>query len=78
MDIRPGDVLSDSRSDWEVISPPFCTRAGGIVYVRVRKVDQPDWTNLLTEPEQRHYALARLTLTLSWAPCPSSAGTPTV
>jgi len=48
MDIRPGDVLSDSRSDWAVISPPFCTRAGGIVYVRVRKVDQPDWTNLLT------------------------------
>jgi len=53
MDIRPGDVFTDSRGEWEVIGQPFSTRAGRIVYARVRKVDQPDWTDLRTwEPHE--------------------------
>jgi hypothetical protein len=48
MDIRIGDVFTDSRSEWEVIGEPFSTREGRIVHARVRKADQPDWTDLRT------------------------------
>ena len=53
MGIRPGDVFTDSRGEWEVVGQPVSIRAGRIVYARVRKVDQPDWTDLRTwEPHE--------------------------
>jgi len=48
MDIRPGDVLSDPRTEWEVLAPPFSTGTGRFVHARVQKVGQPDWTELRT------------------------------
>ena len=64
MDLRLGDVLSDSRSEWEVISPPFSTRGGSIVHVRVRKVDQPDWTNRLTWGNHERVSVKRASVYL--------------
>src|SRR5262249_46578375 len=38
MDIRPGDVFTDSRGEWEIVGQPFSIRASRIVYARVHKV----------------------------------------
>ena len=61
MDIRPGDVFTDSRGEWEVIGQPFATRASRIVFARVRKVDQPDWTDLRTWEAHESVGVRRLT-----------------
>jgi hypothetical protein len=46
MELRVGDHLVDETGEWEVIGKPFSTGAGRVVHVRVRKMDQPDWTDL--------------------------------
>jgi len=46
MELRVGDHLVDEIGECEVIGKPFSTGAGRVVHVRVRKVDQPDWTDL--------------------------------
>ena len=46
MELRVGDHLAEETGEWEVIGKPFSTGAGRVVHVRVRKEDQPDWTDL--------------------------------
>ena len=46
MQLRVGDRLTDETGEWEVIGHPFTTAAGKNAHARVRKVRQPEITDL--------------------------------
>ena len=46
MDLRVGDRLADETGEWEVIERPYTTNAGKDARVRVRKIGQPDVTEI--------------------------------
>ena len=48
MELQVGDRISDEIGEWEVIGRPFVTAAGKIAHARVRKVSQPETTDLRT------------------------------
>ena len=46
MDLRMGDRLADETGEWEVICQPYTTNAGKDARVRVRRIGQPDVTEI--------------------------------
>ena len=46
MELRIGDRFRDETGEWEVIGQPFATAAGQNAHARVRKVSQPELTDL--------------------------------
>ena len=46
MDLRVGDRLADETGESEVIGRPYTTNAGKGARVRVRKIGQPDVTEI--------------------------------
>jgi len=46
MELRVGDRLTDETGEWEVIGRPYTTNAGKDARVRVRRVGQPDVTEI--------------------------------
>jgi hypothetical protein len=48
MDLKVGDRLVDETGEREVVSRPYTSAAGKLASVHVRKVGQPEVTNLRT------------------------------
>lgn len=48
MELHIGDRLTDETGEWEIIGRPYTTNAGKDAHARVRKVDQPDVTEIRT------------------------------
>jgi hypothetical protein len=46
MDLRVGDRLADETGEWEVIGRPYTTSAGKDARARVRRIGQPDVTEI--------------------------------
>jgi hypothetical protein len=46
MELRVGDRLADETGEWEVIGRPYTTNAGKDARVRVRRIGQPDVTEI--------------------------------
>jgi len=46
MQLRIGDRLVDETGEWDVVGHPYTANAGKNVHVRVRRVDQPDITQI--------------------------------
>jgi hypothetical protein len=44
--LRIGDRLTDETGEWEIISRPYTTARGKDTCVRVRRVGQPDVTEI--------------------------------
>ena len=48
MELQVGDRLIDETAEWEIIGRPYTTNMGKTAHVRVRRVDQPDVTEIRT------------------------------
>jgi hypothetical protein len=48
MELQVGDRFMDETAEWEVTGRPFSTAAGKNAHARVRKVSQPEFTDLLS------------------------------
>ena len=48
MELHVGDRFMDETAEWEVTGRPFSTAAGKNAHARVRKVSQPEFTDLLS------------------------------
>ena len=46
MDLRVGDRLADETGEWEIIGRPYTTNAGKDAHVRVKKIGQPEVTEI--------------------------------
>jgi len=46
MELQIGDRLVDETGEWEVIGRPYTSNAEKNAHVRVRRVDQPDVTDM--------------------------------
>jgi hypothetical protein len=46
MQLQVGDRLSEANGEWEVIGRPYTTNAGKDAHVRVRRIGQPDVTEI--------------------------------
>jgi hypothetical protein len=46
MRLRIGDRIADETGEWEVVGHPFTTAGGKNAHARVRKVSQPEFTDL--------------------------------
>jgi hypothetical protein len=44
--LRIGDRLADETGEWEIIGRPYTTNAGKDAHARVRRVGQPDVTEI--------------------------------
>jgi hypothetical protein len=61
MDLRVGDRLVDKTAEWEVTGRPFTTAAGKNAHARVRKVNQPEFTDLLSWGAHERISVKRAT-----------------
>ena len=61
MELQVGDRFSDETGEWEVIGRPFTTAAGKNAHARVRKVAQPDLTDLRTWGAHERSSVKRAT-----------------
>jgi hypothetical protein len=59
MQLRIGDCITDETGEREVIGHPFTTAAGKNAHARVRKVNQPDATDLRTWGAHEHISVKR-------------------
>jgi hypothetical protein len=59
MQLQIGDRLADETGEWEVASRPYVTNAGKDAHVRVKKVGQPDVTELRTWGADERVAVRR-------------------
>jgi hypothetical protein len=48
MELQVGDRLTDETAEWEIIGRPYTTNMGKNAHVRVRRVDQPEVTEIRT------------------------------
>ena len=48
MQLRPGDHLTDSTVEWEVVGRPFTTAGGKNAHLRLQRVNQPGVTDIRT------------------------------
>ena len=46
MQLRVGDRLVDETAEWEVVGTPYTTNAGKTAHVCIRRIDQPDVTQI--------------------------------
>ena len=44
MQLKPGDRLTDSTGEWQVVGRPYTTAGGKTSHVRVQRVDNPGVT----------------------------------
>jgi len=59
MDLYVGDRLTDETGEWEVIGRPFTTAAGRNAHARVRKLGQPELTDLRSWDAHEHLTVKR-------------------
>jgi hypothetical protein len=59
MQLQVGDRIADETGEWEVASRPYVTNAGKDAHVRVKKVGQPDVTELRTWGADERVAVRR-------------------
>jgi len=59
MELQVGDRLSDETGEYEVIGLPYTTNMGKIAHVRVRRVAQPDVTEMRTWSAHEHISVRR-------------------
>jgi hypothetical protein len=59
MELQVGDRLADETGEWEVASRLYVTNAGKDAHVRVKKVGQPDVTELRTWSADERVAVRR-------------------
>jgi hypothetical protein len=48
MELRTGDRITDETGEWEITAFVVCGRPGKNVHARMKKVDQPDVTEIRT------------------------------
>jgi hypothetical protein len=61
MQLRLGDRIVDETGEWEVIGRMYMTNAGKTTHVRVRRVDQPDVTQIRTWGAHERISVNRAT-----------------
>jgi hypothetical protein len=61
MELRIGDRLTDEIGEWEVIGRPFTTAGGKNAHARVRKVSQPEATDLRSWSAHERIDVKRMT-----------------
>ena len=61
MELRIGDRITDETGEWEVIGHPFTTAGGKNAHARVRKVSQPDATDLRSWSAHERLTVKRTT-----------------
>ncbi len=59
MELRIGDRFIDETGEWEVIGRPFATAGGKNAHARVRKVGQPELTDLRSWSAHERIAVRR-------------------
>jgi hypothetical protein len=59
MELQIGDHLTDEAGEYEVIGRPYTTTAGKDARVRVRRVGQPDVTEIRTWGAHERLAIRR-------------------
>jgi hypothetical protein len=59
MELQVGDRLADETGEWEIISRPYTSAAGKLASVHVRKIGQPEVTNLRTWSAHERIAVRR-------------------
>jgi hypothetical protein len=59
MQLKPGDRLTDSTGEWEVVARPFTTAGGKNAHARLRKVSQPELTDIRTWGAHERVAVRR-------------------
>jgi hypothetical protein len=48
MQLQPGERITDESGEWEVVGRSFSTAGGKNAHARVRKVSQPELTDIRT------------------------------
>jgi len=61
MGLQVGDRIMDETGEWEVIGRPFTTAAGKNAQARVRKVSQPELTDLRSWGAHERISVKRAT-----------------
>jgi hypothetical protein len=61
MELQLGDHIMDETGEWEVTGRPFTTAAGKNAHARVRKVRQPEFTDLLSWGAHERFSVKRAT-----------------
>ena len=59
MQLQVGDRLVDETGEWEVAGRPYTTNAGKTSHVRVRRVDQPEVSQIRTWGAHERIAVRR-------------------
>ena len=59
MDLKVGDRLIDESGEWEIVSRPYTSNAGKDAHVRVKKVGQPEVTEIRTWGAHERVAVRR-------------------
>ena len=59
MQLQIGDRLVDETGTWEVASRPYTTNAGKDAHIRIKKVGQPDVTEIRIWGEHERVAVRR-------------------
>ena len=61
MELQVGDRLADETGEWEVTGRPYTTNAGKDARVRVRRVGQPDVTEIRIWRAHERVSVKRVT-----------------
>ncbi len=61
MELQLGDHIMDETGEWEVTGRPFTTAAGKNAHARVRKVRQPELTDLPSWSAHERISVKRAT-----------------
>jgi hypothetical protein len=59
MELHVGDRFTDETDEWEIIGRPYTTHAGKDARVRVRRVGQPDVTEIRIWRAHEHVGVKR-------------------
>jgi hypothetical protein len=59
MHLKSGDRLADETGEWEVVGRPYTTNAGKTAHVRVKKVRQPETTEIRSWGAHERVAVSR-------------------
>ena len=61
MELQVGDRFADETGEWEVVGRPFTTAGGKNAHARVRKVSQPEGTDLQSWSAHERISVKRTT-----------------
>jgi hypothetical protein len=59
MQLRLGDRFVDATGEWEIAGRPYTANAGKNVHVRIRRVDQPDVSQIRSWAAHERIAVRR-------------------